>query len=76
MCIVLKKVSEKHDKDAELDDCNYKVDEILSDLEQISSNIIDNIENLDPDNRNNLPITSLLEFFNPLLIQNVIKLDI
>ncbi|CAG8726016.1 8275_t:CDS:1, partial [Dentiscutata erythropus] len=64
------------DKDAELDYCNYKVDKIINNLEQFLSNIINYIENLDLDNRNNLSTTSLLEFFNPRLIQNIIKLDI
>ncbi|CAG8812472.1 8849_t:CDS:1, partial [Dentiscutata erythropus] len=57
-------------KDDELDDCDYEVDEIISNLEEVSSKIIDDIENLDPDNRNDLPTTSLFEFFNPQLIHN------
>ncbi|CAG8529781.1 24039_t:CDS:2, partial [Racocetra persica] len=40
--------------------------------EQVSSQIIDDIENLDPSNRNNLPVISLFEFFNPQLIQQLL----
>ncbi|CAG8717739.1 14186_t:CDS:2, partial [Dentiscutata heterogama] len=58
------------DKDDKLGNCNYEVDKIISNLEQVFSNIIDDIEDLDPDNRNNLPTISLFKFFNPQLIHN------
>ncbi|CAG8515622.1 10374_t:CDS:2 [Cetraspora pellucida] len=38
------------DKDDELDDYDYEVDEIISNLEEVSLKIINDIENLDPDN--------------------------